>query len=296
MVGACTINRMSNFLLKTASKAARALPAPLRRGLYRLGPISGWIRRALNRAAPQGLTEIEVASGAIAGLKLRLDLQKEKDCWLGNYETNLQDAVAHFVKPGMIIYDVGANIGYVSLIFAAAVGKTGRVYSFEALPSNISRLQDHIKMNQFAERSTVRHAAVVDKPGAVEFLVHDSHGMGKAAGSAGRDEAYSEKLTVEGVSIDAFVFDDGHPAPQLLKMDIEGGEVMALPGMRRTLAVHRPVVFLELHGREAAESAWDIFTAEGYSLHEMEKGFPRVLSLADVDWKAYLIAIPQAGR
>lgn len=284
---------MSNFILKAASWAARSLPAPLRISLYRLGPVSRWIRSALNRAAPQGLTKVEVASGAIAGLKLRLDLQREKDCWLGNYETNLQDAVAHFARPGMTVYDVGANIGYVSLVFAAAVSETGHVYSFEALPSNVTRLQEHFALNGLESRATVLHAAVVDQPKTVEFMVHVSHGMGKAAGSAGRDEIYTDRLLVDGISIDAFVLEEGNPPPALLKMDIEGGEVLALPGMRRTLATFRPIVFLELHGKEAAETAWKIFTAEGYRLHTMEKGYPQVLALEDLDWKAYLIALPQ---
>jgi len=77
---------------------------------------------------------VQVAAGGLQGLRLSLDMQTEKDYWLGTYEPELQAAVADLVKPGMQVYDVGANIGYVSLLLARRVGAAGHVYAFEALP------------------------------------------------------------------------------------------------------------------------------------------------------------------
>ncbi len=284
---------MANVLMKVAGRVARWLPASMRKNIYRLGPVSRWIRQALNRAAPAGLTEVQVASGAIAGLTFRLDLHKEKDCWLGNYETDLQEAAARFVRSGMTVYDVGANIGYVTLVFATLAGSKGNIFAFEALPSNVERLVHHIAINGFAETVEVIHTAVVDQPGPVEFMVHSSHGMGKASGSGGRKEDYRDRIKVAGTSLDVFVFEEDNPPPQLVKMDIEGGEVMAVPGMRRTLAVHRPIVFLELHGKEAAETAWEVFTAADYTIHRMARDFPNIKDVSKLDWKAYIIAVPR---
>jgi hypothetical protein len=75
-------------------------------------------------------------------------------------------------------------------------------------------------------------------------------------------------------------------------MDIEGGEVLALPGMRRTLLEARPILLLELHGEEAARIAWKELSAAGYRIAKLEKGYPQVASLEVLDWKAYLIAFP----
>ena len=180
---------MDNLLLKTAGKAARLLPRSFKQTLYRLGPFTRWLRSLLNRAAPEGFTDTRIAAGPAAGLLFRLDLQKEKDYWLGSYEPDLQDAVQRFIRPGMTVFDVGANIGYLSLVFARMVGDQGQVHAFEALPSNVDRLRGHAEGNDYADRLTVVHAAVVDAPGSVRFLVHDSHGMGKAAGSPGRNAA-----------------------------------------------------------------------------------------------------------
>ena len=105
-------------------------------------------------------------------------------------------------------------------------------------------------------------------------------------------EQYLREITVPGISLDEFVYAQGNPPPQAVKMDIEGGEVMALPGMKRVLAEARPLMLMELHGPESARAAWDALTAAGYNLCEMKPGYPRVPSLDALDWKSYLVALP----
>lgn len=284
---------MRRFVLSLASFVARLLPAAWKQSIYRIGPLARLIRRGLNRAAPVGLTVVQVAAGGLAGRSLLLDLQTEKDYWLGTYEPDLQAALRDLVPAGAVAYDVGANIGYVTLLLAEAVGETGQVFAFEALPANVERLHRNLDLNGLAARVTVVAAAVTQAAGPVRFLVHASGGMGKAEGSAGRqDETYLTEIRVEGLSLDEFVYADGHPAPQVVKLDIEGGEVLALPGMRRVLAEARPLVLMELHGPESARVAWETLTAAGYRLCWMKRGYPEVASPADLDWKAYLVARP----
>jgi FkbM family methyltransferase len=283
---------MKKNLLSLASALARLLPVPLKRLLYRLGPLSRWIRRVLNRAAPTGLTEVTIAAGGAAGQKMRLDLQTEKDYWLGTYELDLQAAVAELVQPGWVAYDVGANIGYISLLLAQTVGQPGRIFAFEALPANIERLRAHVALNDLASRVVVIPAAVAAASQPVRFLIGPSGAMGKAEGSAGRAEGHAESLEVPGICLDDFVYREGNPAPQVIKMDIEGGEVLALKGMPRLLAEAHPLILLELHGPEAARLAWESLTAAGYHICRMARGYPCVNSLNDLDWKAYLVAMP----
>lgn len=280
-------------LLRLAAWTSRRLPVSAREMLYRMRPLASLIRRGLNRAAPHGLTDVTVAAGDLAGATLRLDLQSEKDYWLGTYEPELQAAIRDWVKPGSTVYDVGANIGYISLLLARRVGSNGHVISFEALPANLERLHANIALNNLAEQVRVTSAAVIDGERPVRFLIGPSGGMGKAEGSAGRGEvSYPEAVTVDGVSLDAFVYGAGWPAPQAIKMDIEGGEVLALPGMSRLLIEAHPVVFLELHGPEAGRAAWEAFKVAGYRIFRMQAGYPAVASLDELDWKAYLVAAP----
>lgn len=280
-------------VLRLASWAARLLPLRLKRLFYRSPRLARLIRQELNRAAPQGLSVVEVAAGELTGMRLSLDLHAEKDYWLGTYEPELLATLADLVRPGWVAYDLGANIGYITLLLARLAGPDGRVYSFEALPANLERLCLNLDLNALDQRVTVVPGAVGDSTQPVQFLVGPSGGTGKAQGSAGRQElAYSQAISVPGIVLDEFVFTLGHPPPALVKIDIEGGEVLALPGMRRVLAEARPILCLELHGPEAARVAWETLVAAGYRLCRMAPGYPPVPSLQGLDWKAYMVALP----
>ena len=112
------------------------------------------------------------------------------------------------------------------------------------------------------------------------------------AGSAGRAGIHKEVIEVPGIDLDNFVYGDKNPIPQVIKMDIEGGEVLALRGMTRVLSEASPIIFLELHGSDAAQTAWETLTRKGYKIYHMKPDLPIVPSLANLDWKAYLVAIP----
>lgn len=283
---------MANPLLSLAAAAARWLPAPLRKALYRLGPLSAGLRSALNRAAPKGLTEIEVAGGLLAGTRLLLDLQTEKDYWLGTYETELQEAIRELAKPRMVTYDIGANIGYISSGLARCVGTSGIVFAFEPLPANQGRLEQNIEISKSENIKLIRKA-VTETSGRTEFLVHSSGGMGKIQGANGRETQYENTIEVECVTLDDFVFQQGNPKPDLIKIDIEGGEGLVLQGMSRVLREAKPVLILELHGKEAAETCWEILTSLGYGISKLARGYPRVTEVSNLDWKSYILARPR---
>jgi FkbM family methyltransferase len=268
---------------------------PVKRAVYRFPSLAQAIRRGLNQAVPDGQTKVYIAGGGLRGLVMYLDLKIEKDYWLGTYEPELQRAVKHLVEPGMVVYDVGANIGYISLLFARTVAEKGRVFAFEALPSNVERLQLNMAANNFQGRVIVVAFAVVDEVGPVNFLIGPSSGMGKAEGSAGRTKLnYSYSISVPGISLDEFVYQEGNPVPQVIKIDIEGGEVLALPGMIRLLSEARPLLLLELHGPEAATVAWDVLISRDYRIYRMKPSYPEVQGVEELDWKSYLIAKPKA--
>lgn len=283
---------MKKNVLSFTAWMARLLPMSLKRAVYRFQPLARLVRRTLNRAAPQGLTQVKVAAGGLAEVELYLDLQAEKDYWLGTYEPELQDAIMHWAKPGMVIYDVGANIGYVSLLLARRTGAGGNVFAFEALPGNLERLRANIALSGMAGQVQAVAAAVIDAQRSVRFWVGPSGGMGKADGSAGRqDVKYSEAIDVTGLSLDHFVYELGNSPPQVVKMDIEGGEVLALPGMQRLLAEAHPILLMELHGPEAAKTTWEILTRAGYRICQMQPGYLAIPSLEMLDWKAYIVAL-----
>jgi FkbM family methyltransferase len=280
-------------ILKAASWAAGVLPASIKKLVYKVPFLARLIRCSLNAAAPEGLSEVTIAAGAAKGLRIILDLQSEKDYWLGTYESDLQDAARKLIQPGDVVYDIGANVGYVSLLSARLGGENGKVFAFEALPANVDRLRKNVLINTLESRIIITHAAVTDIVQPVTFLTHPSGAMGKALGSAGRDEQYNGRITVPGLALDAFVYDENHPAPDVIKMDIEGGEGKALAGMPRLLSEKRPILLIELHGEKAARQVWNHLRQHHFIVHQMTHGYPKITRISKLDWKTYIIAVPE---
>lgn len=282
-----------DLILSFASYLARILPRASKRALYRYEPIAKLIREGLNQAAPVGLYEVKIAAGGNEGMQMFLDLKSEKDYWLGTYEPELQDVVLDLVNSGQTVYDIGANIGYFTLLFAKRVGSKGHVFAFEALPTNVDRLKNNIGINGFEDSVTVVHAAVQDRSGKSEFLIGPSTGMGKVAGSGGRSRVeYEESIHIDGIAIDDFIDVFGNPSPDIVKIDIEGGEILALPGMDKLLLGRRPILLVELHGFEAAQVTWDFLVQKHYRMCTMELDYPPVENIQDLNWKSYIVAFP----
>lgn len=285
--------KFPNPILTLTSFFARNLPDSIKRALYANEAMANLVRQSLNRAAPQGVSEVTIAAGGNKDLKMLLDLQSEKDYWLGTYEPDLQAVIADLVKPGNVVYDIGANIGYVTLLFARRTSQKGHVYAFEALPGNVTRLEKNIALNHYSAIVTIIPAAVQDRSSQAEFWVGPSDGMGKVAGSAGRLSVdYPQKLQVTGLALDDFYKEGAVHIPDIIKIDIEGGEVLALPGMIELLREHRPILMVELHGEEASRVVWDLLILENYRICMMDPGYKQISDVQELKWKSYIVAFP----
>ncbi len=281
---------MTSTLVRATAWIAGALPQGARDFLYRLGPVSGGIRTVLTRAAPDEIVPIEIAAGPLAGMRLELDLRAEKDFWLGTYEPALLEAIEHFVGPKLTVYDVGANIGYISLALARAVGPSGQVVAFEPLPANLVRLRANMDLNSEGSRVQVVGAAVGARLAEAAFMVHKSGGMGKLQSAKGRQAEYEGSIPVEVIALDEWTKDNRDAAPGLIKIDVEGGEAAVLEGLKSMLKSDRPTILIELHGPEATSEVQNILASAGYTLHAAKDGYPRLGEISE--WKTYAVALP----
>lgn len=177
-------------------------------------------------------------------------------CWLGTYESEKQRAFVKEITEGMTVYDVGANVGFYSLLAARCVGDSGRVYAFEPLPANVAYLRRHVQMNQL-HQVDVHPVAVSDARGPVRFAPGDNRAVGQITlGGA---------LEVQSVTLDDFVFNEGNRPPQVIKIDVEGAEELVLEGARRILRECQPVLFLATHGTAVHRQCCERLTNFGYT-------------------------------
>jgi FkbM family methyltransferase len=158
---------------------------------------------------------------------------------LGASEPDLQNALAASIRPGQVFYDIGANVGFFTLLAARLVTSTGYVYAFEPIEANIRAMRRNIDLNHVRHVDVVC-AAVSDTCGTVHMSPGNNQATCHLAYGA------EDGLSVPSTTIDAFV-SAGHRPPDLVKVDVEGAENLVLSGMRDTLRTRRPIVICELH-------------------------------------------------
>ncbi len=163
----------------------------------------------------------------------------------GYWEKWISDEILKLVKPGMTVVEVGANVGYYTLMFADLVGATGHVHAFEANPELASTLFHTLHLNGYLERSTVTNLAVFDKKKRLKFHVFDRYqGSSSIFAKAATAKSFKDKLKVievQGNTLDAMVKGD----VDFLKIDAEGAEPWILKGAKRILQSPRIKVQLE---------------------------------------------------
>ena len=98
-------------------------------------------------------------------------------CWLGSYELANQEAHQRIIRPGMTVFDIGANVGFYSLFFSRLVGERGQVMAFEPFAENVSYLLRHIRKNN-CRNIQVYQTAVSDKIGLAQFFAGSSRSTG----------------------------------------------------------------------------------------------------------------------
>jgi FkbM family methyltransferase len=152
----------------------------------------------------------------------------------------------------MTVFDVGAHAGYFTLLFSRAVGPSGTVFAFEPDPSNLARLHRNLALN-VSTNVRVIPSAVTDRKGKAQFVANAS--MGHVS-----DEG---KLSVSTCRLDDF------PPPDLVKMDIEGSENLALSGAENILALHHAIFFIELHGTAVSAACIDMLVRHGYRIERI---------------------------
>ena len=197
-----------------------------------------------------------VQAGPLAGAELFFDslrVPEWREMVAGTFDGFLQEAVASRVQAaGAVGWDVGAHFGYHTLALAA---RGAQVVAFEPNVLNAARLRQNLARNpQLAERVRVRLEALSDREGTLQFvqssdLEETSSGSHLAAAiPPSGSEAYEsfQRVSVSCVRADALIAAGERP-PTLMKVDVEGAELLVFEGARELLRRHKPVLLVEVH-------------------------------------------------
>lgn len=194
--------------------------------------------------------------------------------WLGCYEYEKQILFSKIVHKGAVVYDIGAYVGFYTLLASELVGQKGRVFAFEPLPKNLYYLKRHLQLN-CCSNVTVIETAVGEKDTIVFFEEGIERTFSRVSGKG--------NLKVKMISLDDFVLRDKNPPPEYLKIDVEGSELSVFIGAEKTLSYYKPVIFLSCHSLDLKNRCCEFLESIGYNklqtLMEGEGGYGDVLAI-----------------
>jgi len=196
----------------------------------------------------------------------------------GTYEREQTRLFERHLRPGHTVLDVGAHVGYYTLLSSVLVGDAGRVWAFEPNPANAAFLRRHVEVNGRVN-VRVEQAAVADADGTARFDFGTGSGTGHLADAGA--------LEVRTLRLDGFCAEHGI-RPDAVKIDVEGAELSVLRGAGDTFAAHRPVLFLSTHGAEVHRACLAWLRETGYQASPILGG--------DVETTTELLAVPAGGR
>ncbi len=197
---------------------------------------------------------VSIRRGTLRGRKMMLSLATEKAYWLGVYEREVERELRRLAQPGTIAFDVGAHVGYFSLMLAALCGE---VVAVEPDPRNAEGLEGNVRLNEM--RVHVIRAVASSEAGSIGFARDALSEMGRVSDGNG--------IQTEAVTLDDLAARYGNP--RIVKIDVEGHEDAVLAGAVRVLDAGAAVL-CEIHGKEAALAVRAALVARGCSVRQVD--------------------------
>jgi FkbM family methyltransferase len=199
---------------------------------------------------------LPILRGPLAGKKWLL--ASRSNFFWGTYEPEQTQAFQKIIRPGDVVFDVGAHYGYYTLLSSALAGPQGKVFAFEPSPGNIPRLQRHLRINH-CDNVTVLEVALSDHEGTARF--------DNLAGSGTGHLSPDGRIEVAVTALDSL--SSRLPVPKVLKIDCEGAEVEVLKGGERTIRSAGPVIFLSTHGDSLKQTCFRLLQGWGFAPSEL---------------------------
>jgi FkbM family methyltransferase len=198
-------------------------------------------------------------------MRLPLDPTQEKYYWAGQHDVPVQDVLMRVVRPGAVVWDIGAHIGFFTILASQRAGSSGHVHAFEPMPRNRERLEKTIQLNHAANVS-VHGVAVSGTDGFALLHAHATTAMWTLVAERGERDGVS----VVCKTIDTLASDLGDPA--VIKVDVEGAELDVLRGGLATIARSTPTLVVEFAVPELVGQARDLLPAYRFE------------QISDLDW------------
>jgi FkbM family methyltransferase len=204
--------------------------------------------------------KLPIMQGRLKGKKWIVG-SSDHGCWIGSYEYEKRLLFEKMVRPGSVVFDIGAHVGFYTLLASTLVGPLGKVFAFEPVPENLCFLKEHLRLNRVINVAVIEKA-VSDRSGVAAFADGPSRAMGHLAAQGRRQ--------VPTVSLDELVAAGEIPLPDYIKIDVENADWLVLSGARSLLECAHPVIFLATDIYVSQQQSFQLLTSLGYQLQPID--------------------------
>jgi FkbM family methyltransferase len=253
--------RLANLLLRYAEPLSGLRRVPV------LGDLLSWTSRKL--VPRESLVWVQMQAGPSKDLWIRVNPRTGQNVQQGIGEPEVQRVLVDHLQPGTTFYDLGANIGFFSLMAARLVGPQGRVFSFEADPEIAARLRENLSRNEFSQAQVVQKAVWSESTTISFARVDPNTSPDRGLGHVSANASGAGAITIEAVSLDEFAATN--PAPDFVKCDVEGAEVAVFQGASSLLSQKHPILLVEMHSSENQRVLLKRFAALGYQCRQLDE-------------------------
>jgi FkbM family methyltransferase len=181
--------------------------------------------------------------GLLAGYRMKVDWSRFRSFIYGTWEPEVIQAIRKVVPEGSFAMDIGAHIGFYTLVLSKLVGPAGRVTSFELMPETFKILEENVAMND-CRHVKVINKALLEQPGRV--MAHPPDSQPLPGGTSLVADFGTKAVSVEATTLDEFMRSE-ESRVDFIKMDVEGAESLVLQGGRLTIEAQHPRMLIEVH-------------------------------------------------
>lgn len=229
------------------SSAIRVMPIPL----WRQRRLAEQIHTAFPPTEDTAICTTKMQLGYRMILDLRSVYTEWETYYSGDYDTSVIRSITKLVKPGSIVLDVGANIGFWTVPLAQAAGSSGVVHSFEPLPSNHARLLRNISLNGMDGIVRPHKLGLSDCEATLSLSMQEDFANGSSTGNAAividdSDNVF-KNVPIQVRTLDSIRTELSIDRIDLMKVDIEGHEDKFLAGAAESIARLRPLIYIEVN-------------------------------------------------
>ena len=221
------LTQQRNLLVRVANAYFRDFP--IQHG-------KGYLNKLLGR-----FLKVRIPGGAQLRLLNPMDFMQ---LWLMSncgYEPDCTALLLAALEPGMVFFDVGANLGYYTLLASSKIETVGQVHAFEPSPAQFKHLSLNVQLNR-ASNVTLNNCALDENSGERDLFL--TTGWNQGLHSLGRGDQHSRSCRVQCLTLDGYVAGIGLTRLDVLKIDVEGAEMLVLHGAEQTLSTLSPALVL----------------------------------------------------